>query len=222
MFGYPTGVGSLLARREALARLRRTRVAGGTITIASVQGDGYYLAEGEAGFEDGTINYLTLPAIEIGLRYIDTIGIDIIHTHVMCLTGWLLEQLTALYHHNGMPLIRVYGPLNTDRRGSTVTVNFYDAHGHLIDFRHIEQAANAVNISLRTGCFYNPGAGEVANGLTREDMEPCFRNEERMTFEHFIEVMDGRASGAVRVSIGLPTTFADVYKFVEFAKGFLG
>src|SRR5206468_4775870 len=28
-----------------------------TITVASVQGDGHYLAAGAAGFEDGTLNY---------------------------------------------------------------------------------------------------------------------------------------------------------------------
>ena len=39
MFGYPTGVGCLLARRAALAKLRRPWFAGGTITVASVQGD---------------------------------------------------------------------------------------------------------------------------------------------------------------------------------------
>ena len=37
MFGYPTGVGALIARRESLARLRRPWFAGGTITLASVQ-----------------------------------------------------------------------------------------------------------------------------------------------------------------------------------------
>ncbi len=58
MFGYPTGIGALLARREALEKLQRPWYAGGTITISSVQGDGYYLVPGEAGFEDGTVNYL--------------------------------------------------------------------------------------------------------------------------------------------------------------------
>ena len=70
MFGYPTGVGCLLARRPALAKLRRPWFAGGTITIASVLGDGHYLVPGAAGFEDGTVNYLNLPAIEIGLRHL--------------------------------------------------------------------------------------------------------------------------------------------------------
>ena len=46
IFGYPTGVGILLARREALAKLKRPWFAGGTITVASVQGDRYYLHPG--------------------------------------------------------------------------------------------------------------------------------------------------------------------------------
>ena len=78
--GYPTGVGALLAKRSKLAKLRRPWFAGGTITIASVQGEGWhYLVPGEAGFEDGTVNYLNLPAVEIGLRHIEAIGIDVIH-----------------------------------------------------------------------------------------------------------------------------------------------
>src|SRR5579864_4221878 len=90
IFGYPTGVGCLIARKSALARLRRPWFAGGTIEIASVQGNGYYLHEGEAGFEDGTINYLNLPAVEIGLRYFESVGVDLVHARVIALTDWLL------------------------------------------------------------------------------------------------------------------------------------
>ena len=71
MFGYPTGIGCLIARREALARLRRPWFAGGTIGVASVAGRGHTCADGDTGFEDGTIDYLGLPAIEIGLRHLD-------------------------------------------------------------------------------------------------------------------------------------------------------
>src|SRR5213079_3580323 len=76
LFGYPTGVGCLLARKSALAKLRRPWFSGGTITVASVQGDKYYLAEGASAFEDGTIDYLNIPAIEIGLKHIESIGYD--------------------------------------------------------------------------------------------------------------------------------------------------
>ena len=126
MFGYPTGVGCLIARKKALAKLRRPWFAGGTITVASVQGDKFYLAEGASAFEDGTPNYLALPAVEFGLQYLSQIGIDTIHTRVRCLTGWLIERLSALRHADGAPLARIYGPRSDTRRGGTVTFNFYD------------------------------------------------------------------------------------------------
>lgn len=221
IFGYPTGIGCLIAKRTALNKLRRPWFAGGTITIASVQGDGYYLAEGEAAFEDGTINYLNIPAVEIGLRHIASIGVETIHERVMSLAGWLLDHLLNLRHSTGLPLVRLYGPPDTHMRGGTITVNFFDPHGRNFDFRKVEAEANKANISLRTGCFCNPGAGEIANNLTREDMAACFVNEERMTFEQFILVMDGRASGAVRVSLGLASNFVDVYRFMQFAETFV-
>jgi selenocysteine lyase/cysteine desulfurase len=224
MFGYPTGVGCLLARRSALGKLKRPWYAGGTIKVSSVQGDDYYLAEGEAAFEDGTINYLSLPAVEIGLRYIASIGIETIHERVICLTGWLIEALSALCHSSGKPLVRIHGPKNTYMRGGTVTVTFYDLHGKPIDDRRIEELANKANISLRTGCFCNPGAGEVAHGLTREMMEEFFREEEGETFLELRAAMQKKhckSISAVRVSVGLATSFADVYKFVLFAQSFL-
>jgi molybdenum cofactor sulfurtransferase len=224
IFGYPTGVGCLLAHWATLEKLRRPWFAGGTITIASVQGDGYYLEEGEAAFEDGTIDYLNLPAVEIGLKHITSLGIESIHTRVICLTDWLIKHLLNLYHSNGKPLIHLYGPANTDRRGGTVTINFFDPQGKLIDYRTVEAEANQINISLRTGCFCNPGAGEKAHGLTRDDLADCFQRDERMTFEEFIRVMHGKAIdavGAVRVSVGLATNFADIYRFVQFAETFI-
>ena len=69
--------------------------------------------------------------------------------------------------------------------------------------------------------FCNPGAGEIAGGLTREDFHDCFKNEERMTFEQFITAMDSKHPGAVRVSLGIASNFTDVYRFVQFARAFL-
>src|SRR5262249_33911852 len=110
MFGYPTGIGCLIARRSALARLRRPWFAGGAVVAVTVGGDAHRLAGEEAGFEDGTVNYLGLPAVTIGLRSLAAIGVETVHERVMCLTGWLLESLAALRHSTGEPLVRVYGP----------------------------------------------------------------------------------------------------------------
>jgi selenocysteine lyase/cysteine desulfurase len=52
-------------------------------------------------------------------------------------------------------------------------------------------------------------------------MRECFQNDERMTFEQFLMVMDGKATGAVRISLGVVSNFADVYRFMAFAETFL-
>jgi len=224
MFGHPTGVGCLLTRKSALAKLQRPWFAGGTITVSSVQGERFQLADEETAFEDGTVNYLNIPAVEIGLNHIESIGIETIHNRVGSLTGWLIDSLTELRHANGEPLVRIYGPADTNARGGTVTVNFYDSDGKLIDHRGIEKLAGEHDISLRTGCFCNPGAGEVAHGLTEEDMAKAFASNERMTYDQFLnalEQQDGKSAGAVRISLGMVTNFADVHRFIQFARTLL-
>lgn len=222
MFGYPTGVGCLLARRQALARLHRPWFAGGTITVASVQGDKFYLAPDEAAFEDGTLNYLSLPAVEIGLRHLQEVGLDLIHTRVSCLAGWLIENLLALEFPDGRKLVRIYGPADTARRGGTITLNFYNREGQAIDHRWIESQANRLNISLRTGCFCNPGAGEIALGISKPELAACFIGQpERLTLDDFRLCIDGKSTGAVRISLGIASNFADAFHFWQFAQSLL-
>ena len=222
MFGYPTGVGCLLARHATLSKLQRPWFAGGTVNFATVQGRQHILAPGEAGFEDGTLNYLSIPAVEIGLRHMASVGIETIHMRVDCLTGWLLERLLDLRHSNGRPMVRIYGPVTTAGRGSTVTMNIYDADGRLLDYRRVEELASKERISLRTGCFCNPGAGEAAEGLTEDDVAAAIRESADMTLPRFQQIIthrDGKSAGAIRVSVGLASNFADVYRFVQFAEG---
>lgn len=221
IFGYPTGIGALLARRSALVKLHRPWFAGGTITVASVQGDRYFLHTGAEGFEDGTLNYLTLPAVEIGLRHIQRIGYDTIHNRVACLTGWLLEQLHNLRHSNGLPVVKVYGPLETHLRGGTITMNFFDPRGHFVDHLRVEERANQRNISIRTGCFCNPGGGELALGLSAGELNACFIQKPRMEYQDFRRCIDDKSTGAVRASVGLISNFADVYALVAFARQFV-
>ncbi len=223
MFGYPTGIGVLLIRRAVLKKMKRPWFAGGTVNFASVQGNGHYLAPNEAAFEDGTLNYLNIPAIKIGLQHLEKLGIKTIAKRVHCLTGWLLDNLLSLQHSNGKPMVRIYGPADTKMRGGTVTLNFYGPDDRLLDYRRIEELANGEGISLRTGCFCNPGAGEIAEGLTAEDMIAGLNAGPDLSLPHFLKVVQHRgnkSAGAIRISVGLATNFADVYRFMHFAAGF--
>jgi len=221
MFGYPTGVGCLLVRNDVLARLERPWFAGGTVNFASVTGRHHLLAPREAGFEDGTLNYQAIAGVEIGLQHLASAGMDAIGTRVRCLASWLLEQLVDLRHSNGRPMVRIYGPLTTKMRGGIVTMNFYDPAGHLLDYRRVEELAGQRRISLRTGCFCNPGAGETAEGITEEDVSAALAERPDLTLPLFLQIVTargGKSAGAIRVSFGLASNFADADRVVQFAE----
>ena len=224
MFGFPTGVGCLLIRKDRRSVLERPWFAGGTITISSVQGDGHYLHDDEAGFEDGTVDYLNLPAVEIGLRHLERIGRDRVHTRVASLTHWLLGALTGLRHDTGQPVVDILGPTDTDARGGTITFLMRDRDGRPIDDRRVEELANREDISLRTGCFCNPGAGEIAHHLAAADMVKWFDREQAMSFLELREQLLAEHDllvAAVRISVGVATNFADVFRFMCFVQGFV-
>jgi molybdenum cofactor sulfurtransferase len=218
MFGYPTGLGALIVRRRTLERLRRPWFSGGTVVAANVEGDMVVPHSGHAGFEDGTVDYLGIPAVEIGLRHIERIGIDTITQRVKILGSWLLERMQQLEHSDGSPMIRVYGPAAWDRRGGTIAFNFLHPDGREVDERLVDLVAAAHDISLRTGCFCNPGAGEVAFSISKERLAQRF--EEGMVFDDYIGVVGMATGGAVRVSLGIATTFADMHRFMAFATEF--
>lgn len=92
-------------------------------------------------------------------------------------------------------------------------MNFFDPEGVLIDSVRVERRANSAGISLRSGCHCNPGAREVALGFSTTEMAAAFEDKDRLRYEEFLHVIDGRTTGAARASIGLVTTFADVCRF---------
>lgn len=217
VFGYPTGVGCLIARREALARLRRPWFAGGTIQAVSAQGDWHVLADDETAFEDGTLNFLAIPDVAVGIDWVEGIGIDTIHRRVTCLTGWLLDRLQGLRHTNGRPMVEVYGPRGTVERGGTVALNFRDPDGRVVDERVVERDSGALGISLRTGCFCNPGAGEAAFVIDRDALASS-AGRRVDTLDDYLRMLGLPSGGAVRVSVGLASNVADVERFVRFAE----
>jgi selenocysteine lyase/cysteine desulfurase len=225
LFGYPTGSGCLIARREALARLRRPWFAGGTITLASVQQeDWYHLAPGSTGFEDGTIDYLGLPAVTIGIEHLEVVGMDLIHRRVCALGCWLLEELESLRHSDGSPLVQVFGPADGECRGATIALYLVDPDGEPYDVYDVEAAAARERISVRSGCFCNPGDGEVAHRITRADVESCFSDPSAaitlQQCQQRIEDATGKVPNTIRVSLGLASDFGDVYRFMAFAESY--
>ena len=220
MFGWPTGVGCLVARRDAAEKLERPWFSGGTVVAAFVQRDWHQSTAGPSHFEDGTVDFLNLPAVEIGLRHLEMVGIDTIHAHVETLAASLLAALESLHHRNRAPAVMLYGPQGVDRRGATVAFNFLHPDGRIVDERYVDRVARRHQISLRTGCFCNPGAGEIAMTISRETLVGGEFGE-GMTLDDYIETIGLPSGGAVRASLGLASNAADIERFGAFAAEFV-
>jgi len=222
MFGFPTGVGALIARREALQKLQRPWFAGGTVRFTSAQNQLHLLQVTGEAFEDGTPNYLGIVGVTAGLDFMSEVGIERIHQHVESLVGLLLDELHKLKHSNGKPIILFYGPRTCVERGGTIAFNVLDPDGNEVDCKEVERRANAQNISLRTGCFCNPGVSEAAFLWTQSESYQCFHNivPKGFTLQQFSACMNGMPVGAVRVSVGIATNEADVRCLIEMLKTF--
>ncbi|KAK2589984.1 hypothetical protein QQS21_012338 [Conoideocrella luteorostrata] len=216
VFGFPTGVGCLIARRDALSRLVRPYFAGGTVQAATVGIPWHSLVDNEGAFEDGTVNYLSIPDVHFGLDWIADIGMELIGTRVRCLTGWFIDSLLALQHSNGRPMVAIYGPTDTESRGGTVAFNFLDAQGDIVDERLVAGESSAARISLRTGCFCNPGAGETTFGVSASALK-LLPHAKRRSYEEFLEIAHLPSGGAIRVSFGIASTVRDISYFISFA-----
>ena len=132
--------------------------------------------------------------------------------------------MNNLKHANGGSLAKIYEPLITEARGGTIALNFFDSNGNLVPKYLLEKEANRRNISIRMGFFCNPGAGEVALDISSDELSSCFSRpsyETRITDLDFQRCIDPKASGAVRISLGLVSNFEDVRAFRGFAEQFL-
>lgn len=209
LFGYPTGLGALVARRSALARLRRPWFAGGTVLYASIRAEMHRLRPRHEAFEDGTPNFLGIAALSSGFALCEEAGVDRLTTHVESLTSSFVTELRAF------PNVQIYGPVDTSDRGSIVTFNVAG-----VPYWDVEERARLANVSLRGGCFCNPGASEAAFGLDGAQIAACFNTlGTDFTVQRFASCVD-RPVGAVRVSFGLANNREDVARVLDVVASF--
>lgn len=218
MFGYPGGIGALIARRDALDELRRPWFSGGTVDYVSVQHQRHQLRQGHEGFEDGTPDFLSATALPAGLELLARVGQPRLAARVRALTGQFLNGLQTLRHDSGRAAIVVYGPPDVCSRGGVVAFNVFDAHGHVVPYWEIETAARAHGLAMRGGCFCNPGAAEAAFRLDAGRTATCFTALGReFTIPGFARCLGpGAVIGAVRASFGIPTSARDLDRALVF------
>lgn len=213
IFGYPTGIGGLFIKKSSFAKLTKPWFAGGTVTMVSVVTQNKFLANGHERFEDGTLNYNNIPAVKIGLEYIESIGMDRISKRVRSLIQYLSSELKKLNHDNGRIIVKTFGTEKPENRGGNIIMNFFDVEGNTFPFEEIEQMANAKQISIRSGCFCNPGIDEINNCITNDEISKYFLSRDNGNYYDMIKFL-GKMRGATRVSVGIATNKSDLDNFI--------
>jgi len=216
LFGYPTGIGCLIIKKEKYAKLAKRWFSGGSILLVSVMKD-FFASEtiGYARFEDGTVNFAGIPAIRMGLRFIESLGE--IRPRVIALSSWLHDQLNGLEVNDNSVIV------HSAKGNDTVTFSVKKGD-QIIDAWLFEQAANEAGIYVRTGCFCNPGVNEKVFGYKIDNFEKFYNDAllpSQMTIEELKKYSEDAPIGAIRASFGYANNFSDVQKFAEFTREYL-
>ena len=218
LFGFPAGLGALVARREALAELERPWFAGGTVDWVSTLHPMHRLRSGAEVFEDGTPNFSGIAALAPGFAFLESIGMGAVSAYIADLTSAALESMRVRRHANGQRVFRTYGPASSIRRGGTIAFNVVNASGAVVHYEEIERIAAANDVAIRGGCFCNPGASEAAFGLASTNLRRCLEASGVGDFSprQFGDCLGGDVPvGALRISVGIANTLADVERGID-------
>ncbi|CAE6417738.1 hypothetical protein ACGC1H_005145 [Rhizoctonia solani] len=147
MFGFPTGVGALVAKKGFLDILERPWFAGGAVDLVQVPGVIATPAECiSSRFEEGTINYLTLPAVTAGINMLSEY-MDLLPVRLSSLYHYLYSQISMLqYPDTKTPVVQILTgepspPSTAPPHGYVLSFLILDRKGEMVPLSHIEALA---------------------------------------------------------------------------------
>ncbi|XP_056465404.1 molybdenum cofactor sulfurase isoform X2 [Gadus chalcogrammus] len=220
MFGFPTGLGALLVRNQAAARLKKCYFGGGT-AAGYLAGEDYFVPTANVcdRFEDGSVSFLDIIALNHSFDALQRItgGMDHIQPHAFGLARYTHMLLSSLCHGNGHPVAQMYtqGQFDSpDTQGAILNFNLLDCRGHIIGYSQVDKLASLYNIHLRTGCFCNTGACQHFLDITDQEVKNNLKAGH--VCGDSIDLVDGKPTGSVRVSFGYMSTFDDCQTFLSF------
>ncbi|KAJ4810324.1 Molybdenum cofactor sulfurase [Rhynchospora pubera] len=214
IFGYPTGLGALLVRNDAAHLLKKTYFSGGTVSASISDMDFIRRRESvEQLFEDGTASFLSIAAIRHGFNIIDSLSIAAISRHTSSLASYTRKKMSELKHENGIDVCAIYGGENHEL-GPTIAFNLRREDRSWVGSREVEKLASLSGVHLRTGCFCNPGACAKYLGLSHSDLISNYEAGHVCWDDN--DVINGKPTGAVRISFGYMSTYEDSEQFMQF------
>lgn len=218
--GYPTGIGFVLIRNDSCKTLNKKYWGGGSVSLASPFSDGgkwrqFDNEKAHAVFEDGTLDFLSIVAMDKALRRFQETPMHCISQHVHCVTQHLYRRMSGLTHNNGNPVCKIYGQHESggfSRQGGVVTFNLLQPDGSFFSPAGMGRVAAVNNIHVRVGIFCNPGAAAKWLCLAEKDFQTIAASGYECGKSN--DFIGQKPVMAVRSSVGWMTTWEDVETLV--------
>ncbi|MCK4413651.1 MAG: aminotransferase class V-fold PLP-dependent enzyme [Candidatus Eisenbacteria sp.] len=194
----PYGEGAIIGPQSHFNAAAPYLQGGGTVYHVGL--DHVIWADAPDRQEAGTPNVLGLLALAAAIRIYQQVGWDAIVAHERELTRRLLRGMAA------MPQVEILGPANADDLGDRLGVVAFSVVG--LHYQFVAAVLSyEFGIAVRAGCF-------CAHPLIKHLLKVT-RDRER-AIEGEVQSGDRReVPGAVRASIGLHNTPADIDRFLE-------
>lgn len=173
--------------------------------------------------EDGTLPFHSIFALDHGISVHERLygpnPMKFISMHTAQLGRKLYEGLSKLTHSNGTPVARIYKDDNAiygdpTVQGATIAFNVQRPDGSLIGFEEVEEAADERQIYVRSGSLCNPGGVATYLEWSPAEMRAAYASGHRCANPK--QIVFGKATGVVRVSLGAMSVAADVTTFLDF------
>ncbi|KXT15792.1 hypothetical protein AC579_6256 [Pseudocercospora musae] len=226
IFGFPN-IGALLVRKDSAHVLESRRYfGGGTVEMIVSINDTWHAKKDTTihdRLEDGTLPFHSIFALDHAMNVHERLygpnPMKFISHHTAQLGRRLFEGLSAMKHANGLPLARIYKDENAvygdpSVQGATIAFNIQRPDGTLVGFEDVEEAADERSIFVRSGSLCNPGGVATYLNWSPAEMKAAYAAGHRCT--NPTQIMLGKPTGVVRVSLGAMSTASDVNILLRF------
>jgi molybdenum cofactor sulfurtransferase len=234
IFGYPD-LGALIVRKASgkILQWGRKYFGGGTVEAVTVLGKKPWFKNRvtlHESLEDGTLPFHNIFALSAAIDTHERIyGPDPMTTisrHTNFLGKMLYDRMSALVHPNGVPVCKIYkGAESTygdsSTQGATVAFNVAYADGTFVPYTSVvETLADKRKIYVRSGQLCNPGGIASHLGFSNWQLKRLVENGHRCGAAHTTntEIVNGKPTGVVRVSLGAMTTIENIDSLIWFLK----
>lgn len=222
IFGFPD-LGALIVRKESAHLFsKRPYFGGGTVDMVVLIKEQWHARKTGAiheQLEDGTLPIHSIIALKAAIITHSELfeSMDRVAQHTAALARQLRDGLAAMKHSNERPVTTTYQDQKS-KYGPLVAFNLRNSQGEWTSNTEVEKVAEVKGIHLRTGGLCNPGGVATSLGLKPWEMKENFSAGHRCGSEN--DIMNGKPTGMIRVSLGAMSTLRDVQTFLSFIDEF--